>query len=296
MRRRFRSAPVSLAFLCATWPLAAQQPPPLTARQVVERIQSKLGGDWSASGVDGFKDGDPGTPVTGVAVTMMATMDVLRRAAAAGQNLIITHEPIYYTHDDQLTTLEGEHDAVTAAKRAFVKEHHLVVWRLHDHWHYPLRNPDPVIVGVFRALGWDHYARAAGDFPIVILPETATVAQLATQVRSRLGVHALRVVGDSLMRVTHAGFLPGFPGFQMQRRLLQREDVEVLVMGEAHEWETIEYAADAVTEQRRKALIIVGHVPSEAAGSDELVRWLTPLLPEFRVTHVPTAEPFWAPT
>src|SRR5262249_46270900 len=157
----------------------------LTARQVIERIQSKLGGDWS-SGVDTFKDGDPDTPVAGVAVTMMATMDVLRRAADAGLNLVITHEPTFYSHQDQLAALEGEHDAVTAAKRAFIKEHHLVVFRLHDHWHYPARNPDPVVTGVFRALGWDHYARAAGELPIVVLPETTTVAALASQVRSRL--------------------------------------------------------------------------------------------------------------
>jgi putative NIF3 family GTP cyclohydrolase 1 type 2 len=287
-----------LSFFLAAFPIArplTAQPTPPTARQIVERIQAKLGGTWSANTVDTFKDGDPDAPVTGVAVTMMATMDVLQRAASSGLNLVITHEPTFYSHQDELSALEAAHDAVTAAKRAFIKEHHLVVYRLHDHWHYPARHPDPVVTGVFRALGWDQYARVAGELPIVTLPETTTVAQLAAQVRSRLGVRALRVVGDSLMRVTRAGFVPGFPGFQLQRQLLQRDDLEALVMGEAHEWETIEYAADAVAQGRRKALIIVGHVPSEAAGSDELVRWLAPLLPEVRVAHVPTAEPFWAP-
>ena len=106
------------------------------------RIRQQLGADWS-SGVDTFKDGEGDTPVTGVAVTMMATMDVLKRAVAAGANFVITHEPTFYGHLDQLTTLEGEHDAMTAAKRAYIAEHHLVVLRLHDHWHYPARNPDP---------------------------------------------------------------------------------------------------------------------------------------------------------
>jgi len=39
--------------------------------------------------------------VTGIAVTMMATLDVLQRAAANGQNLIITHEPTFYDHLDR---------------------------------------------------------------------------------------------------------------------------------------------------------------------------------------------------
>src|SRR5258708_29340066 len=40
--------------------------------------------------VDTFKAGDPDSRVNGIAVTMMATLDVLQRAAAHGDNLIIT--------------------------------------------------------------------------------------------------------------------------------------------------------------------------------------------------------------
>jgi hypothetical protein len=60
----------------------AQQP--LTARDVALRIKQNIGVPWTEPTVDTFKDGDPATPVTGVAVTMMATFDVLQRAAAHG--------------------------------------------------------------------------------------------------------------------------------------------------------------------------------------------------------------------
>ncbi len=277
----------------APWHRVSAQPRTLTAQQAVDRITSNLGGRWAGDGTDSFKDGDPNTPVTGVAVTMMATMDVLQRAAAGGMNLIITHEPTFYSHADRLTALEQEHDAVTAEKRAFIREHHLVVWRLHDHWHFPLRTPDPVVTGVFRALDWQRYQRSPGENPIV-LPET-TLGALASDIAKRLGVRTMRVVGDPGLRVTKVAFLPGFPGFELQRGFLQRDDVEVLVMGEAHEWETILYAADAGTQGRRKALIVLGHIPSEQAGSEELVRWLQPLLPDLPVKLVPAAEPFWSP-
>src|SRR5260370_40835302 len=85
--------------LLASSTLSAQ-PAQLTARQLIERIQSHVGVPWNATTVDTFKAGDPDTPVTGIATTMMATYDVLVRAAAEGRNLVITHEPTFYSHLD----------------------------------------------------------------------------------------------------------------------------------------------------------------------------------------------------
>ena len=80
----------------------AAQAKTVTAREVVARIQQHVGVAWHAETVDTFKAGDPDTPVTGIAVTMMATLDVLQRATAAGKNLVITHEPTFYNHLDKL--------------------------------------------------------------------------------------------------------------------------------------------------------------------------------------------------
>ena len=295
----FRPAhrPLTGLLLLATTVVAALRlnaaPPTLTAQQVIARITTNLNGYWPETGNDGIKDGDPATPVTGVAVTMMSTMDVLQRAAAAGANFIITHEPTFYSGDDRLTTLENENDAVTATKRAFIREHHLVVFRVHDHWHFPLRIPDPVVTGVIRALDWTQYQPDRNQ-PIVVLPAT-TVGALASDLARRLGIRSMRVVGDPHLPVTNIGLLPGAAGADRQRAFLQRANVEVLVIGEAREWETIEYVADAATQGRAKALIVLGHVPSEQAGSTEFVRWLQPLLPEVSVQQIDTAEPFWSP-
>ena len=57
--------------------------------------------------------------------------------------------------------------------------------------------------------------------------------------------------------------------------------------------ETVEYAADAVTEGRRKALIVIGHVPSEQAGMDECVRWLRTFVKDVPIEFVPAKQPFW---
>src|SRR5436309_134529 len=194
---------VALALAASSTP--AQQPPlPLTAREVVERIKRNIGVPWTEPTVDTFKDGDPATPVTGVAVTMMATFDVLRRADAHGANLVITHEPTFYDHFDKLDVLEGEHDSVTAAKRAFIREHRMIVVRMHDHWHR--RRPEPMAVNLARVLGWDRYQTLESE-RLYRLPET-TLAPLAATIRRRLPAPTLRVVGDSALRVTKVGLSP----------------------------------------------------------------------------------------
>src|SRR5260370_20180404 len=71
----------------------------LTARQVVDRIQKNVGIPWREQTVDNFKDGsNPDAPLTRVATTMGAAVELLPRAAAPTRNLIVVHQPTYYTH------------------------------------------------------------------------------------------------------------------------------------------------------------------------------------------------------
>src|SRR5215472_4097198 len=125
------------AGLAAARPLFAQDGT-LTARQIVERIQKNVGIPWREQTVDNFKDGsNPDAPATGVATTMVATFDLLHRAAAAKRNLIIVHEPMF------------------RLKRDFVASNNLSVFRFHDHWHG--HKPDGIIEGMALGLGWKKY-------------------------------------------------------------------------------------------------------------------------------------------
>ena len=128
----------------------------LTPRRVVELIQAKLAVTWRTETVDTFKAGNPDTVVRGIATTVMATMSVLERAAAAGRNFIITHEPTFYGHTD--STAEIEADPIYQRKAELIRKHDLVVWRFHDHWH--MRRPEPMAQGFFRAIGWEQYVAA----------------------------------------------------------------------------------------------------------------------------------------
>ena len=271
---------------------AAAQAKPLTAREVIARIQEHVGIPWMQQTVDTFKAGNPETEVKGIAVTMMATLDVLQRAAAAGQNLIITHEPTFFNHQDKPDDLEQkDNDPVLAAKRAFIEEHGLVIWRFHDHWHR--MKQDGIEAGMVRALGWERFQDSSNQY-LFAIPET-DLERLATDVKSRLKIRIMRVVGDPKLKVKKVALVPGASGFAKETRALEISDVQVLITGEPREWETVEYVADAVTEGKLKALIILGHIPSEQAGMEECVRWLKTFVSEVPIEFVPAREPFWAP-
>jgi putative NIF3 family GTP cyclohydrolase 1 type 2 len=270
----------------------AAQAKPLTAREVIARIQEHVGIPWMQQTVDTFKAGNPGAEVKGIAVTMMATFDVLQRAAAAGQNLVITHEPSFFNHLDKPDDLgQRDNDPVLAAKRAFIEEHGLVIWRFHDHWHR--MKQDGIETGMAHALGWEKFQDSSNQY-VFAFPET-DLEHLAGDLKSRLKIRTMRVVGDPKLKVNKVALVPGASGFAKETRALEISDVQVLITGEPREWETVEYVADAVTEGKPKALIILGHIPSEQAGMEECVRWLKTFVSEVPIEFVPAREPFWAP-
>jgi putative NIF3 family GTP cyclohydrolase 1 type 2 len=279
--------PLLLAVLAAISALNAQ-PASLTARQVIERIQSHVGVPWSEKTVDTFKAGDPDTPVTGIATTMMATYDVLVRAAAEGKNLVITHEPTFYSHLDATDAFEKANDPVWAEKEKFIKEHHMVVWRFHDHWH--MHRPDGILTGVVRALQWQKFQGASPQ--MFVVPEI-TLAQLAAQMKQQLGAQTVRVVGNPQLKVTNVALLPGAGGPQSHLRMLQKEGVQALAIGEVPEWETIEYVNDAAAQGKQKALILLGHVASEQPGMEDCAVWLKGFVTEVPVGFIPTKELYW---
>jgi putative NIF3 family GTP cyclohydrolase 1 type 2 len=251
-----------------------------TAQQVIDAINARIPGTPFPDTVDTVKAGDPATPVTGIVTTFLATRAVLERAVELGANLVIAHEPTFYSHLDQIEWLDG--DPVYQSKQDFLDEHGLVVWRFHDGWH--AHRPDGIVTGVLEALGW-----TAGEHPLVHL-EGMRVADIAEHVRERLGAHAVRIVGDPEQRVDTLGLVVGMPGGLTQIEGLRHCDA--LLLGEVHEWETTEYVRDAIAAGIPKAIIVAGHEPTEEAGMGYLARWLADVVPGIPVTHVPSGDPF----
>ncbi len=259
----------------------------ITAKQVIERIQKNVGVPWRTETVDTFKAGNPETSVKGIATSVMSTLEVLQKAASAGKNLIISHEPTFYNHEDQ--TKDFTADPVYQQKQALIQKHDLVVWRFHDHWH--ARKPDAMLVGLAQALGWEQYQ--AKDNPRRCVVPSMTVGDMAAHIQNKMNIRAMRVVGDPAAKVSNVTLNPGYTQLQGAVRSLQNSDV--LICGEPREWEGVEYAQDAVTAGEKKALIILGHAVSEDPGMKLCASWLKGFVTEVPIEWIPAGEPVWRP-
>jgi putative NIF3 family GTP cyclohydrolase 1 type 2 len=268
-------------------PLAHAQEP-LRAIDAIQKIQKRYAPAPPPDTVDTIKAGDPATSVTGIATTFLDTMDVLREAARRNENLVITHEPTFYNHRDEF--LAGS--SVWKEKLAFIEQHHMVVFRLHDEIH--MARPDPIGMALVEALGMTGNLDNPTDPSHVTIP-SVSLRELVKQLQSRLGARTMRIVGDPEMRVEHIAIRPGASGLVRQVGALSEDGVDVLIAGEASEWETVEYTRDAAAQGRKKVLILIGHEPSEEPGMEQAAKDIRALFPALKVDHILANQSMWSP-
>jgi putative NIF3 family GTP cyclohydrolase 1 type 2 len=254
------------------------------AQQLIQRIVAKTGAAGRTQTVDHVSAGDPALAVTGIAVTAMASLDVLKAAAVAGRNLVITYDPGFWSTADDFARLEASD--LFVQKRDFIHAHDLVVFNLHDHWRD--RMPDGIAAGMAKTLGWEPDAANANLFR---RPPTTLVA-MAHELSTKLNDRTLRVVGVPRLPVntiaTSFGDTARLPGIA-----LLNGPADVVVCGYAHEWETVEYAQDLVTAGVKKGLILLGENASVGAGMQYCADWIKTLVPEVPVEFFAAPEPYW---
>lgn len=259
-----------------------------TAEQVIQSIIKMTGSTIIPNTVDVIKEGDPSTPVVGIATCMFATMEVLEQAVAKGCNLIITHEPVYYNHLDETSGLQ--HDPVYLEKKKYINDHHLVIWRFHDYIH-SIR-PDGILSGMIVKLGWKNYA-VTDQLNQFVFPET-TLKGLLENLKKTFPKNSFYVVGNPEMKVKNVWLAEGAPGSGLHIHLLEKEDADVVITGEAQQWETYEYARDAVSQGRNKAVIFLGHINSEEAGMDYCADWIKTFIKDIPVTFIECGPSYWS--
>ena len=261
----------------------------VTAQQVVDRIRANARVPWRESTVDTFKAGDPRTIVTGIATTVMATLPVLRQAVSMGRNLMVTCEPTFYAGNDEAGARAN--DPVYLAKKAFIADHNLVVWRFSDHW--GARVPNEFAKALADTLGWGKLEAGAAA-PIYTVPST-TLGSLAAHVRTTLGVRGgMRIIGKTEMPIRRVLLSPGTTDLQTTISYLPQADV--ILSGEPREWEAVEYVFDTASADAARGMIAVGRSVSEEPGMRACAAWLRALVPEVPVEAIAVGDPYWRPT
>ena len=255
-----------------------------TAQDIVQRIQTSLGGEWPPEGPDSFKVGDPNTPVTGIATTAMATLDVLKRAMKARANLIVTYEPTFFSRQD--APVPG--DPVYQSKKEFIEKNRLVVFRLRDHWQ--ARKENDMLAGLADALGWTKY-RVKPDDVLYEIPAISAQDAVAL-IRKKLNLRGgLRAVGDRDAQVRRVLL---YPGVMSTAPMWQRYgETDLMVAGEVREWENTHYAADIHTIGEKRALVTIGRIASEDPGMHVCAKWLKTVVPDIPARWIAAGDLYW---
>lgn len=258
----------------------------ITIQQAIDTIIASVPDAPFPDTVDTIKTGDASQELTGITVTFLVTSDAIEHAIQNGSNLIITHEPTFYNHRDEIDWLKDH--AVYQAKRRLIDENRIVIWRFHDYLHsIP---PDSTVMGILQEMDWE--ANVSPDQPFLSDIQPMTLLNLGRVIKDRLGLDRVFVVGDLTLMCKRAAILPGFPPAEFQIGALGDPTVDVLITGEIHEWETSEYVRDATSLGLGKGLIVLGHAASEEPGLKRIVPWLEERLPGVPIAFAPTKDAF----
>lgn len=245
------------------------------------------GGSYRAPGtlVDGFRAGDADMPVTGIAVTPRASLEVLKQAKASGANLVISRQAFLGDSQDRPV---ARPEPALAEKIRFITDNGLAVLRLQD----PrigtagqrITAALPRAIGLSRPLAGMNPAAGL----VYHIPPTPTRALLA-RLRQALSTSAFRLVGEADLTVRGVAFATETSRPNALAPLLARPDVNLVIAGEVHETETTAYVLDAIALGLPKALLLTGSIALEECPARDLAAWLAPLVP-CPVTFAPTPD------
>jgi putative NIF3 family GTP cyclohydrolase 1 type 2 len=272
----------------------------LSVSVLTQRLGTQFGPSWHPDEALGFSAA--GDSVSGIAVTWTPTLDVLRRAVAKRQNLILSLEPPFWNG----RAIEGrpinpallEPDPTYKLKKAFLEQNRLTVLNVRAGW--TARAEDGQLRGLARSLGWDaHYRPQAGMAPWARgndrfeLPGTR-FGELARSVKQQLKARTIRCIGDPQTPVSRIALTHGYFLVSDVEKVLQGPPIDVLIGGEACEWEAGPYFMDLIASGQKKAMILLGSQVSSEPGCGELATWVRSFVNEVPVEWLPAGEPFQA--
>lgn len=254
-----------------------------TVGQIMDAFIAQVPNAPFAQTVDTIKVGSRDTVVTGVVTTMFTTLEIIRKAIELKANLIIPHEPTFFSGQDETDYLQD--DPVYRAKYDLMEKNGITLWRNHDYVHR--MQDDGVRIGVVDELGWNDYYQAKS--PVLNIPKT-NLRDLINHIKTRMNVPAMRYVGDLSQACSKVLLLPGAVGGRRQIEGIMKEKPDVLVCGESNEWETPEYVRAANEMGIKLSMIEIGHSASEEGGSAFVKNWLNENMPGLPAFHIPSGN------
>lgn len=232
----------------------------MTAKEIYESLLDRAISRYEVTG-DGLVAGDANKVVHKVGTCFKLTAALIDKAAAENVDMVIAHEPTF-SHGDA----PKEGNRIDARKADAIQKSGITVYHFHDHAHNT--EPDYIHEGFIRSVGLNIERALPRDcFGIRLyeLSEPVTPRQVALQIREKLKVDIIKIVGSDDHTVKTVCLGLGGIGYPQLSKLFD-PGCDLFIAGEVGEVCDAEYIRDACYYGENKAIIVMGHYSSEYAG------------------------------
>jgi dinuclear metal center YbgI/SA1388 family protein len=244
-----------------------------TVKQILSLIDSDIAPWHLAESWDncGLCVGNPEWPVQRVLVGLDADMPVLQAARQWQADMVLTHHPLFIAPVKTIdfSVMPGSGIALAASEQIAVVCAHTNLDKaengLNDYLAHQLHIQGTRIMET-DADAAEMTGHLTGLGRVGPIPAPLSLAQMADQIKLRLGVHPVRVVGNVNQEICEAAVCSGSGGSLIPAFLASGADV--FITGD------IKYHEARLIESHGKALIDVGHFASEIIAVDLLSRRL----------------------
>ncbi len=241
--------------------------------------------------VDRFIIGDPETRVKKIGTCWMPYWETCRNAVKSGVNILVTHEPTFYTHwdldeqkEDYFRSSEftrQQYIQQVEKKKKWILDNGLVIIRNHDTLD---ALPDKGIVfALGQFLGFDNADIIASHlyynvYKINTLPAGEYAQKIAGQLKE-LGQPGVAFYGDPDCKVSSVGVGTGCICDPMEFAEL-KPDIFIAIDDVVRTWTQTTFAMDT-----GHPLIVINHGTSEEMGVRSLNRIIAERFPGIEVVH-----------
>jgi len=242
----------------------------LTVKDINAYLRSLI--DVNEPSVDRIIIGDPDMVVKKIATAWMPYWQTLKKAHAAGANLMVVHEPAFYTHWDLDADKWDYYDAPSPArenyfklrdaKKAWLEEHEMAIIRCHDVLD---KIPDwgiPYAFGQILGFKNEDIVRSKPYYNIYSIP-TQPAIEVARYIANKLkslNQPGVAFYGEENYPVSSIGLGTGCISNPLDYSELE-PDLYIAIDDSIQTWTQTTFAEDS-----GKPLVVVNHGTSEEAG------------------------------
>lgn len=261
----------------------------MKAKEILEYFLSRA--DWfdKTNTVDKIINGDPEKEIRKVLVTWMSTMDAVKYAAANGFDMIMTHEPTFWIHANELEAMSKwdpgyEKQEAAGNKMRLIQEHGIVVLRNHDVWDRMPEVGIPWALADFLNLGGKCTATESKGYQLRFDIKPVKLSEFAERVAARtalLGEPQIQVSGDMETMVSRIGIGTGCC-CKLEASMRMGCDVSIVCDDGNWYWQDLVWA-----QEIGYPFIRINHGTSEEPGMITLASYINNHLPGIEAEYFP---------